>query len=657
MPKPEKNFFLTTPIYYVNDVPHIGHAYTTVAADVVARFKRLDGYKVFFLTGTDEHGQKVQQAARELGVDPQQHVDNLHRRFKELWGRLEISNSDFIRTTEERHKKVVQEILLELHEKGEIYKDSYEGWYCMPDERFWTEKDLVNENCPECGRKVEKIKEYNYFFKMGQHGAWLEQYIRENPGFIQPESRRNEVLGFLGKPLGDLCISRPKERLPWGIPLPFDGDYVTYVWFDALINYISVFGNLEQIRNGEFWPADHHLVGKDILTTHAVYWSTMLRALGLEPAKNIFAHGWWTVNGQKMSKSLRNVVEPNLLIDQFGADAIRYFILREVPFGLDGDFSHKALIGRINSDLANNLGNLLNRTLNMMKRYHENVIPEPDGSQEDAALKEEFKKGIEDVRKLYADLTYSKILERIWRLVDASNQYIDKSGPWNLFKTDEGKKRLASVMYNTAECLRQIGILIYPFMPSAAAKIMTQLGIQMLPEEQGMDSIREWGWLKPGTVVNMGPQLFPRIEDKQAEQILAAAGTPAGQPGNTPTEGKSTLNEQVTSEQIEQVTIEDVMKIDLRTGLILEAERVPKSKKLLKLKVDIGTEVRQVVAGIAEAYEPEKLVGRTIILVANLKPAKLMGIESQGMLLAANNDGKLVLAGFDEETAKGIRVR
>ncbi len=650
MQKSGKNYFLTTPIYYVNDVPHIGHAYTTIAADAAARFKRLDGYEVFFLTGTDEHGQKVQQAAKELGVDPKVHVDNLYQRFKELWGRFEISNNDFIRTTEERHQKVVREILTKLHEKGEIYKDSYEGWYCLPDERFWTEKDLVGGNCPECGRKVEKIKEYNYFFRMGKYGPWLGNHIRDNPGFIQPESRKNEVLGFLGKPLEDLCISRPKERLPWGIPLPFDEDYVTYVWFDALINYISTFGNLEQIQGCGFWPGDHHLVGKDILTTHAVYWSTMLRALGLEPAKNIFAHGWWTVNGQKMSKSLRNVVEPNLLIDQFGADAIRYFLLREVPFGLDGDFSHKALIGRINSDLANNLGNLLNRTLNMMKRYHDKIVPEPSDPQEDGELKDEFENGIEEVRKLYDDLAFNRILERIWRLVDATNQYIDKNGPWNLFKTDEGKKRLATVMYNTAECLRVIGILVYPFMPSTAGKIMNQLGIKTLPEEQGMDSLKTWGWLEPGTVVEPGAQLFPRIEDKAAEKILASV-TAAGQ-----TEKPSSSKKQEKT-LTEQVTIDEFMKIDLRTGTILEAEKVEKSKKLLKLQVDIGSEVRQVVAGIAEHYEPEKLVGRTVVLVANLKPAKLVGIESQGMILAAGSDGKLMLAGFDQDTEKGTRVR
>ena len=646
----EKKFFLTTPIYYVNDVPHIGHAYTTVAADVIARYKRLDGYEVFFLTGTDEHGQKVLQAARGLGIEPQEHVDKLHNRFKELWTRFNISNDEFIRTTEQRHKTLVRDILQQLYDRKEIYKDSYEGWYCTPDERFWTEKDLVNGNCPECGRKVDRIQEHNYFFKMGQYQDWLKKHIKSNDKFIRPVSRRNEVLGFLEKPLGDLCVSRPKERLPWGIPLPFDENYVTYVWFDALINYISAHGSLEKMKTTGFWPANHHLLGKDILTTHAVYWSTMLKAIGLDPALNLFAHGWWTVNGQKMSKSIGNVVEPNLLADQFGVDAIRYFLLREVPFGLDGDFSHKALIGRINSDLANNLGNLLNRTMSMIKRYYDQVVPEPTSSDEDADLKNEFRRGIEGVHKLYGDLAYNKILERIWLLIDATNKYIDTNSPWNLVKSKDGKQRLSTVMYNTVECIRSISILIYPFMPQSADTMMKQLGIETSVEGQGLKSLKTWGGIKPGTKIQPGLQLFPRIEDKKAEKILSAVES-SGE--------KNKENSPLAEIEgvCDQVLIEDFMKIDFRTGRIIEAEKIKKSKKLLKLKVDIGTEVRQVVAGIAECYEPDQLINRTIIIVANLKPIKLMGIESQGMLLAASDNGKIVLAGFDPEPSKGIRVR
>jgi len=638
----DKKFYITTPIYYVNDVPHIGHAYTTIAADVAARFKRLEGYEVFFLTGTDEHGQKVQQAAQNLKVTPQQHVDKLHQRFKELWVKLNISNSDFIRTTEERHKILVCNILQTLSDKDEIYRDSYEGWYCTPCERFWTEKDLQEGDCPECRRKVEKIKEHNYFFRMGKYQEWLVDKIKSEPNFILPASRRNEVLGFLEKPLEDLCISRPKSRLPWGIPLPFDEEYVTYVWFDALINYISIHGSLDEIRASGYWPADHNMVGKDILTTHAVYWSTMLKAIGLEPPKNIFAHGWWTVNGQKMSKSLHNVVEPNELADQFGVDVIRYFLLREVPFGLDGDFSHKALIGRLNSDLANNLGNLLNRTVNMMKKYFDGTIPTPTTpGDEDSALESKAQEVIDEVRKLYDELAFNKILQKIWELVDTTNQYIDKTGPWNLAKTDEGKERLKTVMYNAAESLRILGVLLFPFMPKSCESLMLQLGVEKTIEEQGMRSLDDWGSLSSDTKTQKAKQLFPRIEDKQAAKILAELE--ASKKENKDDSGK--------------ITIDEFMKVDLRTGKILEAEKVKKSKKLIQLKVDIGTETRQILAGIAESYEPEKLIGRTVVIVANLKPAKLMGIESQGMVLAASNDGTILLAGFDQEPGQGIQVR
>lgn len=654
----KKTFYVTTPIYYVNDLPHLGHAYTTVAADVIARYKRLQGYDVFFLTGTDEHGQKVEQAARKRNIEPQKHCNELHLRFKELWIRLNISNNDFIRTTEDRHKKVVQKTLQALFDKGEIYKDSYEGWYCLPDERFWTGKDLINGNCPECGRKVDRIKEYNYFFKMGKYQDWLINYIKSNEDFILPSNRKNEVLGFLSKKLGDLCISRPKERLKWGITLPFDDDYVTYVWFDALINYITAVGcTVDEKKFNKWWPADFHLVGKDILTTHSVYWLTMLKAMGIDQPKNIFAHGWWTVNGQKMSKSLFNVVEPNMLINEYGEDAVRYFLMREVPFGLDGDFSHEALIGRINSDLANNLGNLLNRTLNMVQKYYQGIVPpSADTNISDNDLINKAAKTVQEVEKLFKRLEFSKILSCIWGFVDSTNKYIDSSTPWKLAKSEKTKKRLSTVMYSSVEALRTIAILIYPFMPNTADEIYRQIGLTEDPLSQGIDSIRKWGEVKAGSCIKHGDQLFPRIDNDGKEELLKKL---KGEKMEIITK-EIKKNDEQNSDSLsgkELIGIEEFGRLDLRVGVIEEAERIKKSKKLIKLKVNIGTETRQVIAGIATSYTAEELIGRKIIVVANLKPARLMGIESQGMVLAATSNEKIILAGFNDDAAPGAKVQ
>jgi methionyl-tRNA synthetase len=512
--KSEGTFYVTTPIYYVNDVPHIGHAYTTIAADILARYKRLDGYKVFFLTGTDEHGQKVEKAAQERGVDPKSHCDEMVKRFQSLWQRLNISNNDFIRTTEPRHKKVVQKILQDLYDRGEIYPDNYDGWYCIPCERFWTEKDLTDGKCPDCLRSVIEISEKNYFFRMSKYQSWLIENIEKNERFILPLSRRNEILGFLRSPLEDLCISRPKKRLSWGIEIPFDTAYVTYVWFDALINYVSGIGyGSEESLFSIFWPMAVHLIGKDILTTHTVYWPTMLRASGLPPPKMVFGHGWWTVEGKKMSKSLQNVVEPNRLIDLYGVDAVRYFLMREVPFGTDGDFSHAAMVHRINSDLANDLGNLFSRTLSMAIRYFDGLIPAPSDPQEiDQRLQEIPERVLIQLSRQMDDLAFNKALTSIWEIVNATNKYVDETAPWSLAKEERDRPRLATILYQALESLRIIALLLAAFMPFTSEKMWSQLGIGKNLWEQNLRKNGKWGELKPGGRVTKPTPLFPRLD-------------------------------------------------------------------------------------------------------------------------------------------------
>ena len=650
-------FYITTPIYYVNDVPHIGHAYTTVAADVLARYWRLRGREVFLLTGLDEHGQKVQQAATKAGIDPQAHCDKLAPQFETLWKKLNISNNAFIRTSDQQHKSVVQRYLQQLYDRQLIYKADYSGWYCTFDERFWTEKDVADGLCPDCKRPVEQLSEHNYFFKMGQYQEQLLDHIKHHPSFIRPESRRNEVLGFLQtQKLGDLSISRPKSRLSWGIELPFDTGYVTYVWFDALVNYVSALEYLprENPVDQRFWPANVHLVGKDILTTHAVYWSTMLMALNLPLPETIFAHGWWTVDGEKMSKSRGNVVDPNTVVERFGADAFRYFLLREVPFGQDGDFSQAAMITRVNSDLANGLGNLLSRTLTLIERTQAGQIPAPGtiGPAEQELQTATVTLLHESLPRHLEQLEFHRALEAIWQVVQLANQYVDKTAPWSLAKHENEAEQLRTVLYTMAETLRCLSLATYPVMPTSAQSLCSQLGISADFPDSLLNHKIEWGGLKPGTAIHKGQSLFPRIESKPGANPVTESSVPSQ---TTPAAPSSTATP--APPVAPQITIDDFMKVQLKTATVLSAERVPKSEKLIKLHVSLGTEQRQIVAGIGKKYEPEALVGKTIVIVANLKPAKLMGIESQGMVLAAGDADVRGLVTILEAVDPGTKVK
>ncbi len=656
-------FYITTPIYYVNDVPHIGHAYTTVAADVLARYWRLRGRDVFFLTGLDEHGQKVQQAAAKAGIDPQVHCDTLAPQFARLWKKLNLSNNAFIRTTEAPHKSVVQRYLQRLYDANLIYKADYTGWYCTFDERFWTEKDVADGLCPDCKRPVERLSEHNYFFKMGQYQDRLIDHIKKHDTFIRPESRRNEVLGFLQtQKLGDLSISRPKSRLSWGIELPFETHFVTYVWFDALVNYISALEyKTDRPSMDRYWPASVHLVGKDILTTHAVYWSTMLLALNLPLPETIFAHGWWTVDGEKMSKSRGNVVDPNHMVDAFGVDAFRYFLFREVPFGQDGDFSQSAMIAAVNSDLANGIGNLLSRTLTMIERFANGTIPAngdpalPDLEQKIAAAAAQLPAVLE---RGYRTLAFRDNLQAIWELIALCDEYIDKAAPWKLAKSPDDAPRLRTVLHTTARALRLLAVSIYPFMPDTARQLTHQLGYEFDFARTIPESAYLWDAAIGSQTITKGHPLFPRIESKPqgATPVSESPTTPQPTPtASAPTPLASSPVPQASAPT--QITIDEFQKIQLKTAKVLSAERVPKSEKLLKLQVSLGSEQRQIVAGIGKKYEPEALIGKTIVIVANLKPAKLMGIESQGMVLAAGDSEVRGLATILEEVDPGTKVK
>ena len=662
-----ETFYITTPIYYVNDAPHLGHAYTTVAADVISRYQRLKGKEVFFLTGTDEHGQKVFRAAEKRGVTPQQHVDELSEPYKVLWERMAITNDDFIRTTEPRHIEVVQGILRDLKERGEIYKDSYEGWYSTAEERFWTEKDLVDGKCPASGLPVELIEETNYFFKMGKYAERLAEWLEQNPDFIRPESRRNEVLGALRAGVGDLCITRPRARLPWGISIPWDEEYVTYVWFDALTNYISAIGyGSDEERFKRFWPADFHLIGKDILTTHSIYWSTMLFAIGVDPADCLYAHGWWTVEGQKMSKSLKNVVNPHLLLDAYGADAVRYFLMREIGFGADGDFSHRAFLTRYNAELANDLGNLAHRALSMTTNWLGGVVPQPgpltEADKELEALAMDVVKRFDE---LLVGLQYKDALNAMIEIVGAGNKYLDTEAPWTLNK-EGNSERLATVMRLTLEVCRVAANLLAPFCPERAAELSRRLNTTHPGfGSEALETMGRLSGLTAGAALDVAEPLFPRMRELPPEVAEALAKAESAAPVEPKKKKKKKKKKQPAPEAAAPkgsddglITFDDFSKVALRSGVVVGAEGHPNADRLLVLQVDIGEESpRQIVAGIAGAYTPDQLIGKRVVVVANLKPAKLRGVLSNGMLLAAGAGDIEGLATVVEEIAPGTVIR
>jgi len=655
----KSKFYVTTPIYYVNDDPHIGHAYTTILADVLARYHRLIGVPTMFLTGTDEHGQKVQRAAEKAGITAQEQADTTVVRFMDLWKRLEITNDDFIRTTEKRHKVVVQKILQDLYDRKEIYKADYDGWYCVTCERFYTDKDLIEGNCPEpgCGRAVERIRESNYFFRMSRYKDWLVQYIHDHPGFIQPDFRRNETLGFLKKELTDLCISRPRSRLNWGIELPFDKDFVAYVWFDALVNYVSAVGYLsDDERFKKWWPATYHLIGKDILTTHTVYWPSMLKAIGVPMPETIFAHGWWLVGRDKMSKSSGNVVDPMAFVDAYGVDAFRYFLTAEMTLGQDASFTEESFVRRYNADLANDLGNLLSRVMKLIVTYFGGVIPRPgeEGAEEERlrlAVLNAASCVVESVESMRIDLGLAEVAGA----VREANRYIEKRQPWALGKKGE-KEQLGTVLYCSSETLRIVSGLLYPVMPGKMSELRGALGISQ--RDAVFQELKEWGKLDPGVPIKEMRSLFPRIRSAHAGDegkrtaVAAKGGDVLGA-----RKGKAVVGEERPSgEGVVKIEYGDFEKLQLRTAKILEAERIKGADKLLRLAIEMEGEKRQIVAGIAAHYQPESLIGMTVVVVANLKPVKIRGVESSGMLLAASGGGSMQLVTVDGDLPSGSVV-